>query len=80
MCGRTTLPYTWAELNALMRLATDLGVPNHERWLSLAEKDSTFLQSLLVPYPAAEREAYQVSTLVNRAAVDQPGCVEPRTE
>lgn len=50
---------------------------HHERWLDPAERDVAFLQSLLVPYPADEMEAYEVRTVVNRASMDGPACIEP---
>ena len=34
-------------------------------WLDPGITDSTFLKSLLIPYPADQMIAYEVSTLVN---------------
>jgi putative SOS response-associated peptidase YedK len=45
-------------------------------WLVDAVPLSTLL-SFLHPYPAELIKAYQVSTLVNRASVDQPELIEP---
>ncbi len=52
--------------------------PNvHSQWLDLAPQSPDRLQSLLVPYPAAEMEAYPVSTLVNSPGNDRAECVLP---
>lgn len=59
------------------RMPVILPPVHHDRWLDPAENDVAFLQSLLVPYSTDEMEAYEVRTLVNRASVDEPACIEP---
>lgn len=49
---------------------------SHAAWLA-ADADKAALTALLTPYPAAEMEAYPVSTWVNAPAHDDPRCVEP---
>ncbi len=46
-------------------------------WLDPENTDLTDLRGLLVPYPAEQMEATQVSTLVNSPKNDGPGCIEP---
>ncbi len=46
-------------------------------WLDPELQDPEILSSLLVPAPAAELEAYPVSTLVNNPANDDPHCMQP---
>ena len=43
-----------------------------EFWLDESVDDSGALSSVLTPYDADDMEAYEVSTLVNSAANDQP--------
>jgi putative SOS response-associated peptidase YedK len=45
-------------------------------WLDSAA-DPSALASLLVPFPAAEMEAFPVSRLVNSPSHDEPACIEP---
>ncbi len=54
-------------------------LPRHAyaQWLDPAPRFPDDLQSLLVPYPAEEMEAYPVSTLVNSPANDRPEVVLP---
>ena len=44
----------------------------YARWLETTPRFPADLQDLLVPYPAAEMEAYPISTLVNNPAYDRP--------
>jgi putative SOS response-associated peptidase YedK len=44
-------------------------------WLDPGITDSTFLKSLLVPYPADLMTAYEVSTLVNSPKNNGPECL-----
>jgi putative SOS response-associated peptidase YedK len=46
-------------------------------WLDSSIEDHRRLLDLLLPYPAAEMEAYAVSTLVNSVKNDSIACVEP---
>lgn len=48
-----------------------------DRWLDPAEKDRGLLESVLMPYPAEEMEAYEVTPAVNNAAHDGPDCILP---
>jgi putative SOS response-associated peptidase YedK len=48
----------------------------HTDWLA-ADAAAPSLGALLAPFPAAEMEAYPVSTWVNSPAHDDPRCVEP---
>jgi putative SOS response-associated peptidase YedK len=51
---------------------------NEQLWLHHpfnSPEDAVFLQSLLKP--AAELEAYRVSTLVNNPANEGPECIQP---
>lgn len=41
-------------------------------WLDIAISNTAALQELLVPYPAEEMEAYEVSTMVNSPTNDTP--------
>jgi len=47
-----------------------------DRWLDRMA-DTTELQSLLIPFPAEEMEAYAVSTLVNSPRNDAAACISP---
>jgi putative SOS response-associated peptidase YedK len=47
------------------------------QWLDPAPQSPERLQTLLLPYPAAEMEAYPVSTLVNSPANDREECILP---
>jgi putative SOS response-associated peptidase YedK len=49
----------------------------YSRWLDPAIQDPARLGELLVPYPAAEMEAFRVSKHVNSPANDDPRCLEP---
>lgn len=65
----------------------DLMIPIHNRmpvilprevehvWLDLSIVESGFLKSLLVPYPADQMMAYEVSTLVNSPKNNGPECL-----
>jgi putative SOS response-associated peptidase YedK len=48
----------------------------HAEWLDPAAEPSS-LAALLEPFPAAEMEAYPVSTWVNAPQHDDPRCIEP---
>ncbi|MGD0518889.1 MAG: SOS response-associated peptidase [Thermoguttaceae bacterium] len=49
----------------------------YEVWLDPAVENFEKIASLLIPFSSPEMEAYQVSTLVNKAAHDRPECIEP---
>jgi putative SOS response-associated peptidase YedK len=70
--------------NALMapihnRMPVILQLDTYAQWLDPAPQSPNRLQSLLVPYPAEEMEAYPVSTLVNSPNNDRAECVLPIT-
>ena len=46
-------------------------------WLDPNNSDISELRELLVPYPANDMVAYQVSPLVNSANNDVPECISP---
>jgi putative SOS response-associated peptidase YedK len=47
------------------------------QWIEPGEQDSQKMLSMLESYPAAEMEAYEVSSKVNSPASEVAGCVEP---
>jgi len=49
----------------------------YETWLDRGEKSPDELDSLLIPYPAKEMEAYPVSTFVNSPGNDGLECIRP---
>jgi putative SOS response-associated peptidase YedK len=53
---------------------------NFELWLDPRIKDAARLQPLLVPHEVDGFEAFRVNRLVNSAANDEPGCIEPLVE
>lgn len=57
------------------RMPVMLGPGEERRWL--AAEDAETLQALLDPFPAAQTEAYPVSTAVNDPRNDSPSVVEP---
>jgi len=63
--------------NALMepihnRMPVILSKEAESAWLNLANDDAATLRELLVPYPAEEMDAYEVSALVNAPKNDVP--------
>jgi putative SOS response-associated peptidase YedK len=48
-----------------------------DEWLDPENQDVTRLQKLLVPAPAKEFEAYEISTLVNNVRHEGPELIEP---
>jgi putative SOS response-associated peptidase YedK len=60
------------------RMPVILKRQDEEAWLD-PKVASTRLTALIAPYPAEEMEAYEVSKLINNAAVDTPDCIEPAT-
>ena len=59
------------------RMPVILHEDDYDRWLDPQNKQFEELQSLLVPYPAAEMRTYPVSKLVNSPKNDVPDCAEP---
>ncbi len=73
------------EPNALMkdihnRMPVILLPSVYEQWLVPGEVDARRFEGLLLPYPAEEMTAFEVSTLVNSPANDLPACIEPVRE
>lgn len=69
------------EANDLMRPIHDrmpviLAPQDYDRWLD-PQSGSDRLQSLLRPYPAAEMNAYPVSSQVNNPRNEDAGCIVP---
>ena len=58
------------------RMPVILQPAKYEAWLN-EESPENSLQPLLVPYPAAEMEAYRVSSEVNSPKNDIPACLQP---
>jgi putative SOS response-associated peptidase YedK len=59
------------------RMPVILPAASQTQWLDPAPRsDTSGLQKLLIPYPAAEMEAYPVSSLVNSPANDRPEILE----
>jgi putative SOS response-associated peptidase YedK len=60
------------------RMPVILPASTWSQWLDPQENDPTRLSPLLTPYPAAEMQAYPVSSLVNNPINDLPACIQPR--
>jgi putative SOS response-associated peptidase YedK len=58
------------------RMPVILRRKDEEAWLD-SNTQSKRLTALLAPYPSEEMEAYEVSKLVNNAAVNSPDCIAP---
>ena len=54
-----------------------LAPEHYQRWLDPDAPADRALEALLRPYPAAEMEAYPVSTLVNNPRNDVADCLRP---
>jgi putative SOS response-associated peptidase YedK len=59
------------------RMPAILTPARYRWWLSPAPETPADLAAGLAPYPAGEMEAYEVTTRVNRVAVDDAACVTP---
>lgn len=59
------------------RMPVILPARHYAQWLDREFDDPASLQRLLSPYPAAEMNAYPVSTLVNSPKNEIPACIEP---
>ena len=57
------------------RMPVILPPEDYDQWLDAKEKDTDKLQKLLVPYPAAAMDSYQVSRAVNRPGNDSPDLI-----
>jgi putative SOS response-associated peptidase YedK len=58
------------------RMPVILKPNDYEQWLDTKEKDADKLQKLLVPYPAAEMDSYEVSKSVNTPSNDSPELIK----
>jgi putative SOS response-associated peptidase YedK len=52
----------------------------YQEWLDRGERSPGELDRLLVPYREGELEATPISTFVNRAKNEGPGCIAPPDE
>lgn len=64
-----------AEIHNRMPLILPAG--SYQDWLAPEELNPGKLDPLLRPFPAADMQAYEVSTLVNNPANDEPACIAP---
>ncbi len=61
------------------RMPVILAAKDYEEWLAVEDRQPAQLNTLLVPYPADEMEAYPVSRLVNSPDTDKPQLIQPVT-
>jgi len=59
------------------RMPVILAPASYARWLDPSLHEHEELRELLAPFPAQAMTAYPVSTHVNNAAFDDPGCLAP---
>jgi len=59
------------------RMPVILTAEGERRWLAEEGLDEAVLRRLATPFPAAEMEAFTVSTVVNNARHDTPDCARP---
>lgn len=59
------------------RMPVILAPEVYQIWLNPALQNVDELADLLVPFSSEEMEVYPVTTLVNNATHDEPGCVSP---
>jgi putative SOS response-associated peptidase YedK len=59
------------------RMPVILAPDAYKVWLDTAVENTDTITSLLVPFSSNEMGAYPVGKLVNKAANDVPGCIEP---
>ena len=58
------------------RMPAILSRDSERVWLDQSIVDAGYLKSLLIPYPSALMQAYEVSTLVNSVRNNAPECME----
>jgi len=75
-CAIVTCPPNEMMATIHNRMPVLLAAAAREQWLDPSAAPSE-LRALLEPLPAAEMEAYEVSTLVNSPRNDSPECVRP---
>ena len=75
----TTTPNRVVEL-VHTRMPVILEPRYYQIWLSQDEQPTERLKRCLEPYPAAQMEAFAVSTVVNSPKNDSPQCVQPSGE
>jgi len=59
------------------RMPVILDQQHYDFWLDNQFSDRAELEKLLVPFSADQLQTYPVDTFVNKAANDQPECIEP---
>ena len=59
------------------RMPVILKAENYDEWLDAKEKNTDRLQKFLVPYPAEEMSAHEVSRSVNIPDTDSPELIKP---
>jgi putative SOS response-associated peptidase YedK len=59
------------------RMPVILKVEDYDLWLDPTAQKSDDLQHLLKPYPSEEMTGHPVDPKVNKAAYENPDCVEP---
>ena len=75
-CALATCPPNELMAKIHNRMPVILPADARDRWLDPGSEE-TELRSLLVPLPAEDLEAYEVSPLVNSPRNDSPECVQP---
>lgn len=59
------------------RMPVILHEKDYDAWMDPAHNDVESLKKLLVPYPDAPMDAYEVSKAVNTPKNDDPSCILP---
>lgn len=59
------------------RMPVILAPDDHDRWLDPGITKADEVLPLLAPFPADAMSVYPVSTIVNNARTDEPGCITP---
>ena len=62
------------------RMPVILRPEDEEQWLDASRTLFVKAKSLLKPYPEELMDAHDVSTIVNSAKYDGPGCIQPASE
>jgi putative SOS response-associated peptidase YedK len=75
-CALATCPPNELMAKIHNRMPVILPAGARDRWLDPTSGEAE-LRDLLVPLPAQDLEAYEVSTLVNSPRNDSPECVKP---
>jgi len=75
----TTTPNEWLS-DIHHRMPVILPEEDYDAWLNPDENDTTFLQSLLKPYPETEMQRLRVSNYVNSVRNEGPECLKPEPD